>query len=346
MKKTNKLAALISAMCLALTAAPSVSLAAEDAEDIPDYGILEYEMDYDSAEDAELYAATIAWPSLASSSYCEFKAPEQISVYKDAALKTRGTSNPAKAYNAYISKNDICYIYKITTSYIQVNYPTSSGRHTGYIKRSALLSVSSPKEKVTSKGKATTYVSSGGSSYGYTEKGDTVYACGTSSSYTAILYTAKSGKRSYKYGWVKTSDYKSIIKGSSSQKTDYSKKKDEFLADSRWKVGTSWGSRQNPKLSTHSATGCCAYAWDFAEYVYGKGVTSGTKFSKASEIKTGDIIYVTPTHWMIVLSRSGDNLEIVHGNWTGGKVCKGTYNLNGQKIGNSGKTFDYGYHFQ
>ncbi|MGN0164472.1 MAG: CHAP domain-containing protein [Candidatus Ornithomonoglobus sp.] len=155
-----------------------------------------------------------SWPSLSSSAYCEFTAAKQINVYKDTACKTRGTSSPAKAYDAYISKNDVCYIYKITTSYAQVNYPTSSGRRTGYIKRSDLIGVSSPTEKITSKSKAATYVSPKGASYGYIEKGDNVYTCGTSSAsdYTAVIYTAKSGNRAYKYGWVTTSDYNSKIK--------------------------------------------------------------------------------------------------------------------------------------
>lgn len=153
-----------------------------------------------------------SFPSLSASAYCEFKASKQINVYKDTALKTRGTSSPSKKYNASISKNDVCYIYKITSSYIQVNYPTSSGRKTGYIKRSDLIGVASPTEQVTSNGKATTYVSAGGTSYGNTAKNDKVFACGTSGGYTAVIYTAKSGKRAYKFGWVTTNDYNSIIK--------------------------------------------------------------------------------------------------------------------------------------
>lgn len=156
---------------------------------------------------AEVVESYPKFPTLSSSAYCEFKASKQINVYKDTALKTRGTSSPSKKYNAYISKNDVCYIYKITSSYIQVNYPTSSGRKTGYIKRSDLISEFNPTEKAVSCASATVYASAGEKKYGTVVKGDTVYACGSKNGYTAVIYTAKSGKRAYKLGWVTNYDY-------------------------------------------------------------------------------------------------------------------------------------------
>ena len=158
--------------------------------------------------------ADVNWPSVASNKYCEFVAGKTIYVYKNTSCTTRGTSSPSKSYNAYIAKNDVCYIYRFTNSYFQVNYPTSSGRKTGYIKRSDFVvssNVIRPIECVTSKGNATTYKTNGGATYGYTEKNDTVYNLGKSGVYTAIIYTAKSGNRAYKYGFVKTSDYNNII---------------------------------------------------------------------------------------------------------------------------------------
>lgn len=164
-------------------------------------------------------AAASNWPSLSASSYCEFKATKTINCWRNSSCTTRGTSSPAKSYNAYISKNDVCKITQITSSYIIVKYPTSSGERTAYIKRSDLLGVSAPSECVTSQGKATVYSNTSGTSYGSTAKGDKVYACGTSGSYTLIIYTAKSGSRAYKLGYVKTSDYNSIIKPKASNNT-------------------------------------------------------------------------------------------------------------------------------
>lgn len=164
-------------------------------------------------------SAASNWPSLSASSYCEFKATKTIYVYRNSSCSTRGTSSPAKSYNAYIETGDVCKILSVSSNYILVKYPVGSSYRTGYIKRSALFGVSAPTSCVTSKGKATTYVSPGGSSYGYTESGDKVYTCGTSGNYTLIIYTAKSGSRAYKLGYVKTSDLQSKISSTTKSTT-------------------------------------------------------------------------------------------------------------------------------
>jgi hypothetical protein len=156
-------------------------------------------------------AASVAFPSLSASAYCEFIAAKNILVYRDTALKTRGTSSPAQSYAAEIYNGDTCQILQITEGYIQLKYPTSSGLKTGYIKRSDLINVSAPSEKITAQGSANTNTKAGNAYYGYTEKGDTVYNLGTSGSYTAIIYAAKSGSRAYKYAFVLTSEYSSKI---------------------------------------------------------------------------------------------------------------------------------------
>ena len=159
-------------------------------------------------------SAAATFPSLSSTAYCEFTATKTISVFRDSAFGTRGTSSPAQSYNAEIWSGDVCQIISITSTYIQLKYPTSSGLKTGYIKRGDLIGVSAPEEVITSKGKVTTYTKGGGASYGYTESGDTVYKLGSSGGYTAIIYSAKSGNRSCKFGFVLSSEYDSKIKGS------------------------------------------------------------------------------------------------------------------------------------
>lgn len=142
-----------------------------------------------------------SYPSLSSSKYCEFTAAKKISVYVDSKFSTSGTSNPYKKYDAYIAKNDICYIYKITSNYAQVNYPTSSGRKTGYIKTKDLLGSSiDPNKSFTADKKVTTLKYKDGTTTGYYESGDTVYKL-KGSNYN-VLYTAKSGKRAYKLAYV------------------------------------------------------------------------------------------------------------------------------------------------
>ncbi len=147
------------------------------------------------------------YPSISKDKYIEFKAQESLSVYKDTACKTRGTSSPAKVYNASISTGDTCYIYKITDSYVQINYPTSSGRRTGYVKRSALFDKKAPVTYIaSSKAKVTVYKSSSGSCVA---KGDKVWHVDPKkgySGYKAVIYEAKSGKRAYKMGYITVGD--------------------------------------------------------------------------------------------------------------------------------------------
>jgi len=279
-----------------------------------------------------------SYPSLSSSKYCEFTAAKKMTVYVDSNVKTPGTSSPYKKYDAYIAKNDKCYIYKITSSYAQVNYPTSSGRKTGYIRTQDLLGGKiNPTDSFTAKKTVNTYKYKNGEKSGYYEYGDTVY--NLSGVNYDVIYTAKSGNRAYKLAYVGNKKEEPAPSG------NYSQKVNAFLTDSRWKVGTKWGNSQGPKLSNYSSSGCCAYAADFVKYVFGaSSPRNNRKFTNANEIKAGDILYVTPTHWMVVLGRSGNKLDIVHGNWTDGKVCRGNFTLNGNSIGK--KTFSYGYHFQ
>ena len=149
--------------------------------------------------------AAVSWPSLSASAYCEVTAAKQINVFRDSGLGTRGTCDPAKSYNAYISAGDVCRILKITADYIKISYPTSSGYRTGYIRRSDMIGVSAPGKTYKADAKRTTYVSPGGAAYGYIASGDTVYECGSSGGYTCAIYTAKSGNRAYKLGWTVSS---------------------------------------------------------------------------------------------------------------------------------------------
>lgn len=208
-------------------------------------------------------------------------ATAQINVFKDTACKTRGTSSPAKAYNAYISKNDDVNVQKVTSTYARVDYPTSSGRKTGYIK---------------------------------------------------------------------ISDHNNKLKKTTP--TNYSTKMQSFLNDSRFKNGAVWKASQKPKLSSYGGTGCCAYAADFAKYVFGKASpTSGTKFTNPKDIKAGDVIKVTGSqHWFVVLERNGQNLKTAEGNWGGKVVVSSTaYTVKDNTLYRNGKkfrTFSAGYHFQ
>lgn len=152
-----------------------------------------------------------SYPSISSSKYIEFMAQQNINVYMDSACRTRGTSSPSKKYNASISRNDVCYIYSISSSYIKVNYPTSSGRRTGYIRRSDLFDKTAPEEYISSaKASVTVYKAYGNSSIA---RGDKVWRVDPKNEYNgycAVIYDAKSGKRAYKLGYITLNDLNRI----------------------------------------------------------------------------------------------------------------------------------------
>ncbi len=156
-----------------------------------------------------------SWPSLSESAYCEFAASKSFNAYCDSSLTTRGTCSPARSYGAAVYRGDKCRIYQIVnTNVLKIAYPTSSGHRSAYVHLSDVFPSSSVQATTKARGKVTVYTVPGGSSYGYTESGDTVWKIGVTGNYTAIIYQAKSGNRAYKYGWVKTSQYNSLLRQS------------------------------------------------------------------------------------------------------------------------------------
>lgn len=185
----------VAALAFTLAAGSAPALTASAAETLEGSG---------TAVTAEA-AATVAWPGVTSTSYIEMIAQKTFNAYTASDLKTRGTCSPAKSYEAYAEKGDSIKILKVTSSYVKFQYPTSSGTRTAYAKTSDVFGVTAPKAKTTSKGTTTTYKYAGTTSYGSTAKGDIIYRLRNSGSYTLILYTASSGDRAWKAGWVSTS---------------------------------------------------------------------------------------------------------------------------------------------
>ena len=134
---------------------------------------------------------------------------------------------------------------------------------------------------------------------------------------------------------------------------NYAQKVSAFLSDLRWRPGTVYNGSQRPKLSRYNCVGCCAYAADFVQYVFGKNSPrAGTPFTSLTQVRAGDLIELSgPSHWIVVLGRNGNSLNTVEGNWTDGKVERnnGAYTVNGNTLMRKGKkfrTFARGYHFR
>ena len=140
----------------------------------------------------------------------------------------------------------------------------------------------------------------------------------------------------------------------SMSETEYESKINSFVNDNRWKDGASYynGKPGIPYVSTHSSTGCFAYACDFTKYVYGiEKYESGEKYTSVSQIRTGDVVEIT-NHTFVVLKRDGDTLYTAEGAWGNSvaRVGTGNYKFNGTNnsifavdVGNI--TFNRGFHF-
>ena len=132
----------------------------------------------------------------------------------------------------------------------------------------------------------------------------------------------------------------------------YTQKMNEFISNDKWKNGAAWEAAKKPTISGYVGSGCCAYAADFVKYVFGSDkLRDGSSFSNPSEIRSGDVIYVSGTdHWFVVLGRNGNQLTTAEGNWGGKVVISDTaYTVNGNTLMRNGakfRTFETGYHYQ
>lgn len=133
----------------------------------------------------------------------------------------------------------------------------------------------------------------------------------------------------------------------------YWSKVTDFINDSRWKNGATWGDR-GPYISSWPSSQCCAYTADFAKYVFDKSnqSTSGVEYTNVADIRAGDVLYIT-NHWLVVLNRTGDSLYTAEGNVTieGSKkvrISDSVYYLKNGTLyskSNPEKSFVKGYHF-
>ena len=119
---------------------------------------------------------------------------------------------------------------------------------------------------------------------------------------------------------------------------EYRAKYNEFISKPEYKDGAYWSSGQTPRMSNWMSYGCCAYAADFAYFVYGsreprsKNVYSGS----AQQIKAGDILHIAwnwGEHWVVVLERNGNVLYTAEGSYANyAKVSKSAYWISGDSL--------------
>lgn len=150
-------------------------------------------------------------------------------------------------------------------------------------------------------------------------------------------------------GNVYTYDVKTITV-KASKNSGFEKKVESFIADSRFKNGVSWGGSRTPKLSSYKCKGCCAYVADFVKYVFGKASPrSGSRFTNIGSIRAGDVVHLSPDHWIAILERNGNSLKTAEGNASGKVVVSNSkYKISGNYIKSSYSSYKFteGYHFK
>ncbi len=279
----------------------------------------------------------------------------KVYAYKEASLK-----NKTGGYIACAT--DECKIIEINGNAVKVTYPVSGGTKTAWFSREAFtyrdLAKDGAQKSFDAQVGVTTYRwKNNYTKMGSVSKNDKCYLLRgkETSDWVQIIYPVTGG---HKMAWVTGSDYCKMIgvkpetKAEPSNNDSYTEKVNAFLSDSRFKNGASWGASKTPVLSSYRGTGCCAYAADFAKYVFGKSTpVSGTKFTNPKDIKAGDVIKVlNKQHWFVVISRNGNSLKVAEGNWDGKVVVsEGVYTVKDNTLYRNGKkfrTFAAGYHFQ
>lgn len=165
--------------------------------------------------------AAYAYPNLSMNAYLEMNAFRDINVYTGAGMSTRGTCSPWKKYNAYISKGDVVYVYTITSQFCYLSYPAGGTRKYAYCKTVDLLGSSQANVCFTAKAGCTVYRTPTGASYSSISKNDTVYTTIKKDNRGLVIYTAKSGNRAWKAGWINLNDITKIKNSSSSTATTY-----------------------------------------------------------------------------------------------------------------------------
>jgi len=135
----------------------------------------------------------------------------------------------------------------------------------------------------------------------------------------------------------------------SAEDIEYNNKVDEFLNNDKYKDGATWTGANGTEASPHSGTGCNAYASEFAKLVFNHdSPRTDDSYTDADEIRDGDIIYVEEVygtgqkkpHWIVVISREGEQLTTTEGNWEGKVVNSDTkYTVQDGKIYINGKPF-------
>lgn len=127
---------------------------------------------------------------------------------------------------------------------------------------------------------------------------------------------------------------------------EYNKRAAELFSEYAYRTGRPWG-KMHPALLTHEGCyECAGMASDFAKYMFGTGLSKGELFKDASEIRSGDTVYMK-SHYFAVVFRNGEQLHTIEGNMNA-IVCqsKTRYSVRNGKLycGKEERVFERGWH--
>jgi len=126
---------------------------------------------------------------------------------------------------------------------------------------------------------------------------------------------------------------------------EYNKRAEQLLAEYAYRNGRPWG-KMHPALLTHEGCyECAGMASDFGKYMFGTGL-GGEEFKDASEIRSGDVLYMK-SHFFAVVFRKGEQLHTIEGNINAVvSQSKTRYSVKNGKLysGNSEREFVKGWH--
>lgn len=127
---------------------------------------------------------------------------------------------------------------------------------------------------------------------------------------------------------------------------DYDARAKQLMAEHAFRGGRPWGKMFPSMLGNTGCFECAAMAADFATYMFDGSLTSGERYEKADDIRSGDVIRMDH-HFFAVIYRKGSQLVTIEGNMNE-SVCQSStrYSVKDGKLWLGGKDagFEYGFH--
>ena len=132
----------------------------------------------------------------------------------------------------------------------------------------------------------------------------------------------------------------------SSQK-EYAARAKQMLEEYAFRSGRPWGTMAPSVLGNGNCFECAAMAADAATYMFDGTFGGGEEFTKASEIRSGDIVHFK-THYIFVIFRKGSQLTTIEGNMNESvRQSAKSYSISGEKFMADGqeREFTHGFHY-